>query len=416
MPKTRGITRAWFFAIVGAVFAGCSVAPSNSGAAANALPLVTSNVAPTASASPWPSSGSFVYRGTIRQTRGRSTVSQAVVDDVSVTAGTVDGRPATMYDGEESQTSDGKTLQVHYVATTIERPSSTGNGDDVALVKSAMHDSNGLRETVVYGSNSAVFDQLPEVPQARWQNVATRTDSISDAPEGWSLIDRYGPVGAYEETGVPVEGRQSLAQTYPDGNAVYQWPFEGAAMNSTIAFSPPAQGSIPVLFTNAALKVTETLQVPTWYRQVPPVLAADSFVDAGRASVPEKCSAAGRYAQKAMMIVERSSRLDVVYGQYETTQRISYVAAPYGVVCADMRDELVTYYNYATLKLHSKPISDVVTEEVLALSQVHAQTDRAAAVAAAAPLGAAVRIWSARVRLQTLTAIYHSLHLVRNHA
>ncbi len=413
MPTISGIPR-YVLGAGALVLAACS-APAASPQGASALPAVPAGRAASSVPQPWPSGGAtLVYAGRLRQTGGPNPVSLSVADRVTTASGTFRGRPAVVYHAIETESGKGANAQITYDVTVEQRRSAIRNGVDVVAVKTGLHASGGVREIVVNDPGNGVFDQVPEVPQARWSDTAARTETIVDAAAGSSLTDRYRADGSYDESGVPVEGRQSLAQTFANGDAVYQWPFEGSPLNSTIAFSSPYKGLIPILFTNAGNMVTETARVGVWYPRVPPVLAGDLFVDDGTVRVPKACAAAKGFAGKATQIVERKTRLDVVFGEYETTQRTSYVRAPYGVVCSDLHDELLTYYDYENFNLSHKPLSDVVTDETLGLQQASGNA-AAAAIETALPLDAGIAARRAAARLQSAKAIFRSLRFVRKH-
>ena len=116
---------------------------------------------------------------------------------------------------------------------------------------------------------------------------------------------------------------------------------------------------------------------------VPPPLAADSFFDAGSVAVPKTCGVPAKYGRSATEIVEQSTRLDIVFGQYEPMQRTVYVASPYGMVCMVVSDDLKTYYDYNAFALESKPLTETMVNETLGLQQ--AKLPKQSATAATSP-------------------------------
>jgi len=412
MLNSKARLTAASIAVAAAAFAtGCSGSSTGS-AAMPAVPQPANASAP----SPWPSAGTTLeYRGSLTQTGSGSTIDLAVDQQVTTGSATLHGHPAIVYHGKETESGKGSSETIAYDAEVLQRSSETRKGSDVVLVKFASHASSGLRETIEYGGGNGVFDQLPHVPQARWTNTAARTDSIFDSVAGSSLHDDYRADGSYAETGVPVEGRTSLAQSYPDGNALYQWPFEGGSYNSTIAISPPSKGAIHIVFTNAAAHVTEYAQLRDWYPRVPPLLASDAFVDLGTTAVPSACGTSKAYGKSATALSETRTRLDIIYGEYETTDRTSYVAAPYGVVCLIVHDDLKVYYDYTTFALVGKPLTETVTDETLGLRKASATNAALAEASAGMPLDAGMTARSAAARTRAAEAIYHSLHFVRRH-
>ena len=102
--------------------------------------------------------------------------------------------------------------------------------------------------------------------------------------------------------------------------------------------------------------------IGVWYPAEPPPLASDSFLDAGTAAVPAACGVPAKYGRTATELVEQTTRLDIVFGEYETTQRTAYVASPYGLICQVVSDDLKTYYDYNAFALESKPLTETVVK------------------------------------------------------
>src|SRR6185437_10771217 len=143
------------------------------------------------------------------------------------------------------------------------------------------------------GSGNSVIDQLPEVPQARWQNDARRTFTLTSNAE--KLTDTYAADGTYTEAADYGGGVAAYLNTYGDASAVYQWPYQGGSRNSTISFSPPRHGKIQVVFTNVVgFPQSELFDAGAWFA-MPPVLASDAFVDTGSARVPAACKTGAQY-------------------------------------------------------------------------------------------------------------------------
>jgi len=354
----------------------------------------------------------WTYRGTFVQTQGKMQ-RFSLTQRVTSASGTFDGRPATTYRGDEDP-SGNREPSLSYQAAVVQRKSAVTTGVDVARVASALETSDGVRERALYDPDNGTFDRLPEVPQARWTNGAALRETVVDRAAGSSASDVYRADGSYDESGVPVAGRIAIAQTHPDGNAVYQWPFDGAGVNSTLTVLPP-QTSITMYISDAAalpFPTTIRVRIHDWYPRNPPSLASDELIDQGVAAVPSDCGVAKRFSGDAVELVERRTRLDVIYGQRETTQRTTWNRARFGVVCMKISDVLKSYYDFTTLKFAGTPLSVTTTSETLGLQSMSG-TDGATIVAA--PLEARFDAWQASLHAEDVLAIYRSLRLASKH-
>jgi hypothetical protein len=185
---------------------------------------------------------SFVYAGTVARSGSSGKATLSVEQTVTAGPATYRGRAVTEFKGVETATGNGSTTKTtfdDYVATVA---ATTRTGTDVELLASESSDSNGVAQTTAVGYGNGVFEQLPDVPQARWSNTAARTVSIVNSVAESSVDDNYHADGSYVENAVPVEGRTASSQSYPDGYATYQFPYDGGSSNSTVSFSPPAGG------------------------------------------------------------------------------------------------------------------------------------------------------------------------------
>jgi hypothetical protein len=353
--------------------------------------------------------GTCVYSGRFVQTpSGGRAQTAAVTERIGALPGSHGGKTVTYRAADTETGGAGATFE----ASIAPVPSAVRVGSNITVLQ-ASATSGGTTVTTDDGSGNGVFAQTPEVPQAQWNDTASRVQKIRDASRGSSIDDRYAADGSYAEKSVPVEGLKASAESYPDGNAVYQWPFEGG-QNSSIAFSPPVNGKVDVLLVNASQHVTETITLRSWYPPGPLVLASDSFSNAGLAGIPRSCGVAKRFGRTAYEIDESSSRLDVIFGEYETTKRTRFVSPASGLLCLEVTDTLQSYYNYTTLALSGRPLTTMVTVEDLGLQSERA-TKEAATSSAALPLDDRLTLWLANQRAQDTAAIVHSLERVRNH-
>jgi hypothetical protein len=396
----RGLASLALLAIAGCAGVNPASAP---------LPENTALQAAAVSRSSPAAGASFTYTGTFTKTQSHgSTTTLHLTQHVTTSAATIGGRPVTDYHGVQTETGTGAATTT-YDAYVAQEPSSTRSGSDVRLIKETSS-GGGIRETIAYDSSNGLIDQLPEVPQARWSNTAARTQSIVDSVAGSSAVDTYRADGSYDETAVPVEGLQATMQSYPDGNGVYQFPFQGGTTNSSINLAPPNGGKIDILFVNATQHVTGTGTIGVWYPAEPPPLASDSFLNAGTAAVPAACGVPAKYGRTATELVELTTRLDIVFGEYETTQRTAYVASPYGLICQVVSDDLKTYYDYNAFALEGKPLTETVASETLGLQQAKvAKQATHAATSAAILLDVRALATRAAAQLASERAIVHAL-------
>jgi hypothetical protein len=396
----RGLVALAFLAAAGCAGANPASAP---------LPVAGVPQAAAVSRSSAATGASFTYTGTFTQAQSHgATTTLHLTQHVTASAATIGGRAVTDYHGVQTESGKGAATTT-YDAYIAQESSSTRSGTDVRLVKEVSSGS-GVTETIAYDSNNGILDQLPEVPQARWSNSAARTQSIVNSVAGSSAFDTYRADGSYDESAVPVEGLHATMQSYPDGNGIYQFPFQGGATNSSINLAAPNAGKINILFVNATAHATGYGSVGVWYPSEPPPLANDSFVDAGTAAVPAACGVPAKYGRTATELVEQTTRLDIVFGEYETTQRTAYVASPYGLICQVVSDDLKTYYNYDAFALESRPLTETVVGETLGLQQAKVAKQAPRDVTSATiPLDVRVLATRAAAQLASERAIVHAL-------
>lgn len=361
------------FARLGCAFTAAAALTACGGGAPPALPLggpVPSGPSLAPAKSAWPIVGArFSYSGSVHETISGPSPSQQtlrVSQTIRTRAAQRDHLPVTDYSGSEVDRGDGKPVTTSFDIYASEVASKLRRGDDVRIVESDLDFAQSSAGTRYGGgTGNGVIDQVPEVPQARWQNDARRTFSLVGAGE--NVTDAYAADGTYAETAEYGGGVAAYLDTYGDGSAVYQWPYQGGSRNSTISFSPPRHDRIQVVFTNVVgFPQSQLFHVGAWFR-VPPVLASDSFVDQGTARVPAACKTGSTYGGSATQLTESATRLDVAFGEYETLARTLWVKAPYGLVCLQSRDEVKTYYNYATLEFSRTPLIDDILETTLGL-------------------------------------------------
>lgn len=383
------------------VLAGCS---------GGALPAASPNL-PIA-ALERPASAALSYEGTLQQTNTGGVVKTFSVTE-RVTAASTAGRNVVDYRGQSVQTSKGIRSTTTFHALVGQVRSSIRQGNDVTRFKVAVDDSSGVRATTVYGKGNGVFDELPEVHGAQWRSTAARDVSGADSQAGSTFDDHYLADGSYDERAVPVEGRNASLQSYPDGNAIYQWPLGGTYLNSSIAYTPPKYGKLRVLFTDALQHVTDLIELHSWYPSRPLSLASDATKNAGTVRIPKACRVAPHFGTTATELDETVTRVDVAFGEYETTTRSAYLGAA-GLLCVHLHDVLETHYDYTALAFSQKPLNITAIDEVLGLREARGGSGTVVSSAPAIPVDANVTVANAALRLQDAAAIYTSLQRVHH--
>ncbi|MGD1067773.1 MAG: hypothetical protein ABR975_13240, partial [Vulcanimicrobiaceae bacterium] len=325
--------------------------------------------APTDSSTPAPTPTPFVTTNT-------TTVSQSVAvgtgASFSGATGLVTFTTKETDAGATTTVTQTSTNYVNYLADATRT-----NGVDVTLVGNTDSTSNGLSDQTVEGTGNGVYDELPEVTNAQWAPTAARTYTEND-PGGETFTQTYNSDGSYDASYSYPGGGSGQVQANSDGSAVYSTNALGltsTANESAITIDVPSAGQIPIESTivGASFPQTQIFDVPVWYPSTPPVLASDTFVDQGPTSMPSGCGAASQYASAGTdAIVETRVRLDVVFGELETTTQTSYLASPYGVVCAVLHDDLETYYDYSgqtpyVVLFANVPVQSTILNETLGL-------------------------------------------------
>jgi hypothetical protein len=405
-----------FFLFLGTTLC-CACGGGSSGGTTPAPGVVTPT--PSPNARPAASGSAFTYTGTLTQTfttlgipqpspsPGASplptptpmvgTTTLTVTQKITVAngqsfagqSGLVDFTTGETDAGPQATTTQTSDAYVAYVpnATRV-------NGTDVTLVGVTTKTSNGVATTTTNAAGNGVFDELPEVANARWTPSAARTQTETD-PSTRNSTATYAADGSYQENITFPEGNSASVQAQPDGSSVYQTPVvdnAGKLQNSTIAITAPSGGEIngEWTFSFVHTPVTQAWTIPVWYPSVPPVLASDTFVDAGASPLPAACNVPSAYAAATPnKIVETKVRLDTVFGELETLTQTSYVASPYGVLCTVVHDDLETYYDYSgqagyVVYVGPVPFESTIVDETLALQSASLAPSSATRSAASA--------------------------------
>jgi hypothetical protein len=373
------------------------------------IPSTSAAIQPesVALAAPGAVSSQAIYAGSFEEksTPGSKAVLK-ITERIRSSSVTVNGQTLESYEGTETDTAGKRApFTIRFTADAKQSKSAIRAGSDVDLLAET-YDGGGTFERVDDGIGNGIANELPEVPQAAWINSATRRVSISIPNNDQTLTVLYDADGAYRETSVPVEGRTAASQTFADGNAVYQWPFEAVEPNAGLTFEAPDRNRITVQFADSAIPATVFIRFRDWYPTTPPALASDDTMNMGVSSIPSECGVPKRYGSTATQLEERSSRLDLVFGQFETATRIRYVEPHYGLVCLLVRDDLASYYNFTAIVFSARPLNTIETTEVIGLRSSSQKWDPALSVAL--PLDARLSLSQASSRMSADEAVYQS--------
>lgn len=390
------------------------VALSACGGAGNSTPAIVPTASPTATPAPNPtaSGDTFAYTGSISQTFTLygtpppapaasatpeptstpwvSTTSQSVTQDVTVSTGQSFGGQNGLTELSAKETDAGQlkttTLTSQTYLAYTQDPSRV-NGVDVTEIGTSSTDSNGASLQSLFGNGNGTVEKLPDVLAAQWTNSAARTDTEKDS-DGQSTTSTYAADGSYNEQVTYPEGGTASVQSNADGSGVYQLPITGNTTSpSSITVNAPASGQIQLaysIYVNGGLPQAGAFTLPVWYPQAPPVLASDTYVDLGPATLPASCNAGSVYQSSPVeKIVETKNRLDTIFGEDETDKITQYTSSSYGLLCTVVNDDLKTYYDYsgqagALFNFSPTPLRDTAVTETLALQSAQFATASAA--------------------------------------
>lgn len=417
------------------------------GGGGNSTPAVLPTLSPTPTPAPNPtaSGDTFAYSGSLTQTftvygtpapspdpsatpeptatPWVTALSQSVTQNVTISTGKTFAGQTGLTDLAAKETDAGQLKTTSVTSDTYlayAQNASRANGVDVSEIGTASTDSNGASLQSVLGSGNGIVQQLPTVPGAMWSNSAARTDSEKD-PGGEAISTTFAGDGSYQEQMVFPEGSTASAQAYADGSGVYQLPFAGVTTKpSSITVNAPLDGQIQLAYEiyPPGLPQAGAFTLPVWYPQGTPVLASDSYVDEGSATLPSSCNAGTAYQSAAVeKIVETKSRLDTIFGEYESDRVTQYESPLYGLLCAVVKDDLQTYYDYSgqssgAFAFSPEPLLDTAVSETLALQSAHLEPMSSTARRSAAQTAAgAISVRPSLARARMIFAAVHAKHV-----
>jgi len=207
-------------------------------------------------------------------------------------------------------------------------------------------DTNGVDDTVVYGNGAGIFDELPDTNGATFSNTAAQKFSEAE-PDGTTVARTVQSDGTYAESDTFAAGQLGPPQTIQTnadlsasiGNfgglgvdVTYGAP-SGSGSSATIAYNVEYQGS-----SLASGTLPSWLPTTTPYKDVSTKTTAQSF--------PSACDVPASVGTSGTEIVDVTTLLDTALGTYEKRTQTLFNAPGFGTVCAQLADEIDTYYDY----------------------------------------------------------------------
>lgn len=207
-------------------------------------------------------------------------------------------------------------------------------------------DSNGVEDAVVYGNGAGIFDQLPDTNGATFSNTAAQKFQEAE-PDGTQVSRTVQSDGTYAESDSFVAGQFGPAQSIQTNadlsasidnfgglgvNITYGAP-SGSGSSATVAYDVVYQGS-----SLASGTIPSWLPATTPYTDVSTKTTAQSF--------PSACAVPASVGTSGTKIVDVTGLLDTALGTYEKRTQTLYNAPGFGTVCAQLADEIDTYYDY----------------------------------------------------------------------
>jgi hypothetical protein len=207
-------------------------------------------------------------------------------------------------------------------------------------------DTNGVQDEVVYGNGAGIFDELPDTNGATFSNTAAQTFTELE-PEGTSVSRTVNSDGTYTETDTYVGGNAGPAQSIQTNtdlsgsitnlgglpvNVTYGAP-TGSGSSATIAYNVVYQGQ-----SLASGTLPSWLPTKTPYTDVSTKTTAQAF--------PSGCAIPASVGTTGTEIVDVTTSLDTALGTYEKRTQTLYNAPGFGTICAQLADEIDTYYDY----------------------------------------------------------------------
>lgn len=388
-------------------------------------PAPTPTPSPTPPPNPRPATAgdTYSFSGTLTQkisrngTANTATTNQTVAQQIVVAANATFQGQTGLFDFATVETDTSPLQTIKTTSDVYYGFAPATAGTTFLQFGTSSTDSNGVKSQVVYGPNNRLVDQLPEVTGASWTNSAALTSTETD-PSGTTSTLTIADNGTYTYMQSLADGTTASATENADGSASVSLPFLGTGGNTTVNLAAPptpAPSSSPVPLKIAVsiaygaplqalgLPPTQSLSVPVWFPQ-PLVLASETDVNGGQTALPAACSVGAKFAGSATVLTRTNSRVDTGFGEIDQQTTTSYIKPGYGVVCLQLHDNTLTYYDYSgqsanLLVFSSSVVQQTVTDETLAL-----QSATVAGSQAAQRAGTSGVIRAARARFDLLLA------------
>jgi hypothetical protein len=202
-------------------------------------------------------------------------------------------------------------------------------------------DSNNVQDEVVYGTGAGIFDELPDTNGATFANTAAQTFAELE-PDGTTVARTVTAGGTYAETDTFVAGSPQAIQTNADLSGSIT-NLGGLAVNVTYGAptGTPATIAYNVVYGGSSLAAGT---LPSWLPTTKPY--TDLSTKTTAQAFPSACAVPSSVGTTGTEIVDVTTRLDTALGTYEKRTQTLFNAPGYGTVCAQLADEIDTYYDY----------------------------------------------------------------------
>lgn len=301
----------------------------------------------------------FVYAGA--SPSPMASVTYRIVQNVAVAANANYNGTSGAYDFRTTETDTSPLQQIGITNDTYYKPEAAGNGNtNVVTLGYTSTDTNGEKIAVTVtgpGPTNGLVDILPETGKQTWSNSGAQSIAVSEA-DGFRSNRTYAADGTYVDNATyPQAGAANPSATplsatiteRSDGTATYSLPLFGPP-NVTITYGAPSGGVIPISIDQPGpggvpLPV-QTASVGTWY-QTPLRLFNELDRDNGAVAIPAACNVrSSPYGRQANEIEQKFVRTDTALGTLESFDQLTFVVPTYGVVCVQLNDRVLAYYDY----------------------------------------------------------------------
>ena len=304
----------------------------------------------------------FVYSGT--SPKPSSSTLSTVKQNVAVTSNATYNGTSGLYDFKTTET-DTSSLQTLSITTDTYYGTLASAGMTYLIDYGyASSDSNGEKFSVTStnpGPLNGLIDVLPETSGAAWSNSGAQSIAQSES-SGFNASRTYAADGSYTDTSTYPQASAARPTAAPlvatistnaDGSATYSLPLFGPP-NVTVAYSAPASsnGAISIVLSQpgptpqSTPSVIQSASVGAWFQQ-PLRLYQELDRDNGAVAIPAACNVSSSFGGQANEIEQKSVRVDPVLGTLDSFDQLSYVVPITGVVCVQLQDRTLTYYDYS---------------------------------------------------------------------